>query len=110
MSKLLINKFKINCFLYRLDNFTITADKLYCIPHFKQLFMEKGNYEEGFGLEQHKDKWANKHINNNNNDLNANNNNNNELMSRKRNSCDVNENDAQLNYAHVISDHSNDDY
>ncbi len=42
--------------------------------------------------------------------MNANNNNNNELMSRKRNSCDVNENDAQLNYAHVISDHSNDDY
>lgn len=22
--------------------------------------MEKGNYDEGFGLEQHKDKWSNK--------------------------------------------------
>ncbi|KAH9389044.1 LIM domain and actin-binding protein 1, partial [Tyrophagus putrescentiae] len=44
----------------RLDNFTVTAEKLFCIPHFKQLFMEKGNYDEGFGLEQHKDKWSNK--------------------------------------------------
>lgn len=44
----------------RLDNFTQHADKLFCIPHFKQLFMEKGNYDEGFGLEQHKDKWSNK--------------------------------------------------
>lgn len=38
----------------------MTAEKLFCIPHFKQLFMEKGNYDEGFGLEQHKDKWSNK--------------------------------------------------
>ncbi|KAI2799105.1 LIM domain and actin-binding protein 1 [Blomia tropicalis] len=44
----------------RLDNFTVRAEKLFCIPHFKQMFMEKGNYDEGFGMEQHKDKWSNK--------------------------------------------------
>lgn len=47
----------------RLDNFTVRAEKLFCIPHFKQLFMEKGNYDEGFGLEQHKDKWSHKTTN-----------------------------------------------
>jgi hypothetical protein len=26
-------------------------------PHFKQLFMLKGNYNEGFGTAQHKMKW-----------------------------------------------------
>lgn len=30
----------------------------YCKPHFKQLFALKGNYDEGFGKEQHKKKWA----------------------------------------------------
>ena len=30
---------------------------IYCKPHFKQLFQEKGNYDEGFGREQHKTKW-----------------------------------------------------
>lgn len=29
----------------------------YCKPHFKQLFTLKGNYDEGFGNTQHKDKW-----------------------------------------------------
>jgi len=29
----------------------------YCKPHFKQLFTLKGNYDEGFGNEQHKEKW-----------------------------------------------------
>ena len=28
--------------------------------HFKQLFKMKGNYDEGFGREQHKAKWAKK--------------------------------------------------
>jgi phage FluMu protein Com len=31
--------------------------KFYCKPHFKQLFATKGNYSEGFGLEQHKNRW-----------------------------------------------------
>ena len=33
---------------------------LYCKTHFKQLFKMKGNYDEGFGREQHKTKWAKK--------------------------------------------------
>ncbi|XP_065913067.1 myosin-11-like isoform X2 [Dysidea avara] len=31
---------------------------IYCKPHFKQMFQEKGNYDEGFGREQHKAKWT----------------------------------------------------
>ena len=34
--------------------------QVYCKPHFKQLFKAKGNYSEGFGEEQHKNKWLNK--------------------------------------------------
>lgn len=34
--------------------------KIYCKAHFKQLFKMKGNYDEGFGREQHKTKWAKK--------------------------------------------------
>lgn len=30
---------------------------IYCKTHFKQLFKAKGNYDEGFGREQHKKKW-----------------------------------------------------
>ena len=41
----------------RLDNYTLAAGKFYCLTHFKQLFMAKGNYDEGFGREQHKEKW-----------------------------------------------------
>jgi len=44
----------------RLENYTLAAGKFYCIAHFKQLFMAKGNYEEGFGVEQHKEKWKNR--------------------------------------------------
>ena len=31
---------------------------IYCKVHFKQLFKMKGNYDEGFGREQHKTKWS----------------------------------------------------
>lgn len=31
--------------------------KIYCKPHFKQLFMEKGNYSSGFGEEDPKTRW-----------------------------------------------------
>ena len=34
--------------------------KIYCKVHFKQLFKMKGNYDEGFGREQHKAKWVKK--------------------------------------------------
>jgi len=47
----------------RLNGYSVLNGKLYCIPHYKQLFLLKGNYEEGFGLEQHKEKWAQKGIN-----------------------------------------------
>ena len=31
--------------------------KVYCKAHFKQLFKRNGNYNEGFGTEQHKHSW-----------------------------------------------------
>ncbi|XP_046735423.1 uncharacterized protein LOC124404940 isoform X4 [Diprion similis] len=46
-----------NCIL-RMDTFTLNNGKLYCIPHFKQLFITRGNYDEGFGINPHKNKWA----------------------------------------------------
>lgn len=42
---------------YRLENYTKSGRRLYCTPHFKQLFISRGNYDEGFGREQHKEKW-----------------------------------------------------
>eukprot|EP00794_Sanderia_malayensis_P016945 gene16945-18652_t len=44
----------------RLGNFAALSGKIYCKPHFKQLFRLKGNYDEGFGREQHKKNWVNK--------------------------------------------------
>jgi len=41
-----------------LGNYASMAGVYYCKPHFKQLFATKGNYDEGFGKEQHKTKWA----------------------------------------------------
>ncbi|XP_050440198.1 F-actin-monooxygenase MICAL3 isoform X9 [Adelges cooleyi] len=41
----------------RMDTFTWNNNKLYCLPHFKRLFISKGNYDEGFGGNQHKKKW-----------------------------------------------------
>ncbi|XP_037527208.1 uncharacterized protein LOC119404674 isoform X2 [Rhipicephalus sanguineus] len=38
----------------RLESYTISGGKLYCGPHFKQFFIAKGNYDEGFGRE----KWS----------------------------------------------------
>jgi len=43
----------------RLDNFTAIDGTFYCLPHFKQLFISRGNYDEGFGRKQHKEKWTN---------------------------------------------------
>ena len=37
-----------------------SALQVYCKAHFKQLFKAKGNYSEGFGEEQHKNKCLNK--------------------------------------------------
>ncbi|KAL0271311.1 UNVERIFIED_CONTAM: hypothetical protein PYX00_008442 [Menopon gallinae] len=46
-----------NCLL-RMETFTLNCGRLYCLPHFKQLFIAKGNYDEGFGVDQHKAKWS----------------------------------------------------
>nr|CAD7570208.1 unnamed protein product [Timema californicum] len=43
----------------RMETYTLNGGKPYCLPHFKQLFIAKGNYDEGFGLDQHKRKWNN---------------------------------------------------
>ncbi|XP_039287638.1 uncharacterized protein LOC111050753 isoform X15 [Nilaparvata lugens] len=41
----------------RMETYTLNNGQLYCLPHFKQLFIVKGNYDEGFGSDQHKRKW-----------------------------------------------------
>ena len=41
-----------------LSSFAALEGVYYCKPHFKQLFKLKGNYDEGFGREQHKSQWA----------------------------------------------------
>ena len=38
-------------------SYAALSGKIYCKPHFKQLFKSKGNYDEGFGTKQHKHKW-----------------------------------------------------
>ncbi|KAK7601195.1 hypothetical protein V9T40_008636 [Parthenolecanium corni] len=43
--------------ILRMETFTMNNGHLYCVPHFKQLFITKGNYDEGFGNDQHKAKW-----------------------------------------------------
>ena len=50
-----------SCFIFcRLGNYAALQGKLYCKPHFKQLFKVKGNYDEGFGRQQHKENWKGK--------------------------------------------------
>lgn len=51
----------INYDCCRMDTFTWNKNRLYCLPHFKRLFISKGNYDEGFGDDQHKKKWENGH-------------------------------------------------
>lgn len=38
--------------------------RMYCKPHYKQLFKSKGNYDEGFGERPHKEHWSTKDQNN----------------------------------------------
>eukprot|EP01114_Cavostelium_apophysatum_P017929 TRINITY_DN542_c0_g1_i2.p3 TRINITY_DN542_c0_g1~~TRINITY_DN542_c0_g1_i2.p3 ORF type:complete len:122 (+),score=40.83 TRINITY_DN542_c0_g1_i2:963-1328(+) len=42
----------------KLGNYASLQGKYYCKPHFKQLFAQKGNYNEGFGEEKLQHKWA----------------------------------------------------
>ncbi|XP_010116886.1 PREDICTED: xin actin-binding repeat-containing protein 2-like [Chlamydotis macqueenii] len=43
-----------------LGNYASLHGKIYCKPHFKQLFKSRGNYDEGFGHKQHKELWNSK--------------------------------------------------
>uniref|UniRef100_A0A8C6PD93 Xin actin-binding repeat-containing protein 1-like n=1 Tax=Nothobranchius furzeri TaxID=105023 RepID=A0A8C6PD93_NOTFU len=40
-----------------MHSFTPLNGEFYCIFHYQQLFKRKGNYDEGFGHTQHKNKW-----------------------------------------------------
>lgn len=39
-------------------NYASLYGVLYCTFHYQQLFRTKGNYDEGFGFTQHKDRWT----------------------------------------------------
>ncbi|XP_045467000.1 uncharacterized protein LOC123675614 isoform X28 [Harmonia axyridis] len=43
--------------ILRMDSYTYNQGRLYCTPHFKRLFITKGNYDSAFGFEGHKEKW-----------------------------------------------------
>ncbi|KAM6970845.1 uncharacterized protein LKV04_016582 [Tautogolabrus adspersus] len=40
-----------------MQNYAPLYGEFYCIFHYKQLFRRKGNYDEGFGHTQHKNRW-----------------------------------------------------
>ncbi|XP_074181804.1 LIM domain and actin-binding protein 1 isoform X3 [Rhinolophus sinicus] len=72
MERLLANQqvFHISCFRcsycnnkLSLGTYASLHGRIYCKPHFNQLFKSKGNYDEGFGHKPHKDLWANKNEN-----------------------------------------------
>ncbi|XP_074082040.1 LIM domain and actin-binding protein 1 isoform X2 [Macrotis lagotis] len=69
MERLLANQqvFHISCFRcfycnnkLSLGTYASLHGRIYCKPHFNQLFKSKGNYDEGFGYKPHKDLWASK--------------------------------------------------
>lgn len=43
-----------------LGNYASLHGRMYCKPHYTQLFKSKGNYDEGFGQKPHKELWNNK--------------------------------------------------
>lgn len=43
-----------------LGNYASLHGRMYCKPHYKQLFKSKGNYDEGFGQKPHKELWNSK--------------------------------------------------
>ncbi|GLD51397.1 uncharacterized protein AKAME5_000446300 [Lates japonicus] len=56
-----------NCFCCKhcqkklsVHNYSSLYGEFYCISHYQQLFKRKGNYDEGFGHKQHKDRWLQK--------------------------------------------------
>lgn len=58
LNRLSIQIYNIAINLSRLGNFASLQGIYYCKPHLKQLFREKGNYDEGFGREKYNTKWA----------------------------------------------------
>uniref|UniRef100_G1P429 LIM domain and actin binding 1 n=1 Tax=Myotis lucifugus TaxID=59463 RepID=G1P429_MYOLU len=74
MERLLANQqvFHVSCFRCSycnnklsnsLGTYASLHGRIYCKPHFNQLFKSKGNYDEGFGHRPHKDLWASKNEN-----------------------------------------------
>ncbi|XP_036108813.1 LIM domain and actin-binding protein 1 isoform X2 [Molossus molossus] len=72
MERLLANQqvFHISCFRcsycnnkLSLGTYASLHGRIYCKPHFNQLFKSKGNYDEGFGHRPHKDLWVSKNEN-----------------------------------------------
>ena len=45
------------CLVGRPKTFAINKNVMFCTNHYKQLFTTKGNYDEGFGHDQHKKRW-----------------------------------------------------
>ncbi|XP_052398811.1 LIM domain and actin-binding protein 1 isoform X3 [Carassius gibelio] len=41
-----------------LQSYAPLYGEFYCVFHYQQLFKRKGNYDEGFGHQQHKDRWV----------------------------------------------------
>ncbi|PWA32175.1 hypothetical protein CCH79_00013438 [Gambusia affinis] len=69
MESLIADKqnFHKNCFCCEhckgklsLGNYASLHGRMYCKPHYKQLFKSKGNYDEGFGQKPHRELWNNK--------------------------------------------------
>ncbi len=50
--------------LLSLGNYASLHGRMYCKPHYKQLFKSKGNYDEGFGERPHKELWSTKNQSN----------------------------------------------
>ncbi|CAM9206612.1 unnamed protein product, partial [Lampetra planeri] len=69
MEKMVANKLILHfsCFCCKyckkklsIHNYSSLYGEFYCISHYQQLFKRKGNYDEGFGHKQHKDRWLQK--------------------------------------------------
>ncbi|XP_067218626.1 microtubule-associated protein 1B-like [Chanodichthys erythropterus] len=66
MEKMVADKLILhnNCFCCKhcnkklsIHNYSALYGEFYCTYHYQQLFKKKGNYDEGFGHRQHKDRW-----------------------------------------------------
>ncbi|XP_061695913.1 uncharacterized protein LOC133511214 [Syngnathoides biaculeatus] len=69
VEKMVANKHILhnNCFCCKhcqkklsIHNYSSLYGEFYCMSHYQQLFKRKGNYDEGFGHIQHKDRWLQK--------------------------------------------------